>query len=386
MAEVRGILLFQYLHKERTKMNTLFSLWISIQQKLFPWLNEVLDPLTEKEKEFVRIAELAEVDKHIGPYRWVGNGRKPKDRKGMALAFIAKAVWNFPTTLALIEFLKASRNLRCLCGWEQVRDLPSESTFSRAFDEFSQGKLPQIIHEAMVKKHLSEKLAGHVSRDSTAIEGREKPVLKNKADGVGSDEPKRGRGRPKKGEPKVEKAPKRLDLQPNRSLDENLADLPQLCDVGAKKDSKGHIKTWIGFKLHLDIMDGDIPVSAYLTSASVHDSQVAIPLAQMTQQRITNLYDLMDSAYDAPQIKGFSQHIGHVPIIDQNRRRGEVLPMDPAQAVRYNERSSAERVNSNLKDNYGGRFVRVRGAAKVMAHLMFGLVALTAAQLFQLLE
>ncbi len=60
--------------------------------------------------------------------------------------------------------------------------------------------------------------------------------------------------------------------------------------------------------------------------------------------------------------------------------------MDPAQAVRYNERSSAERVNSNLKDNYGGRFVRVRGAAKVMAHLMFGIVALTAAQLFQLLE
>jgi len=60
--------------------------------------------------------------------------------------------------------------------------------------------------------------------------------------------------------------------------------------------------------------------------------------------------------------------------------------MDPAQAARYNERSSAERVNSNLKDNYCGRFVRVRGAAKAMAHLMFGIVALTAAQLFQLLE
>jgi hypothetical protein len=89
----------------------------------------------------------------------------------VALAFIAKAVWNFPTTLALIEFLKASKNLLCLCGWEQVRDLPSESTFSRAFDEFSQGKLPQIIHETMAKKHLSEKLAEHVSRDSTAIEG-----------------------------------------------------------------------------------------------------------------------------------------------------------------------------------------------------------------------
>jgi hypothetical protein len=191
MAEGRGIMIHQSFYKGWTTMNTIFSLWVSIQQKLFPWLNEVLDPLTEKEKEFVRIAELAEVDKHIGPYRWIGNGRKPLDRKSAALAFIAKAAWNFPTTLALIEFLKASKNVRCLCGWEQVRDLPSESTFSRAFNEFSQGKLPQIIHEAMVKKHLSEKLAGHVSRDSTAIEGREKPVLKNKADVVESDEPKR---------------------------------------------------------------------------------------------------------------------------------------------------------------------------------------------------
>jgi hypothetical protein len=49
---------------------------------MFP-IHEVLDPLTEKEKEFVRIAELAEVDKHIEPYRWIGNGRKPLDRKGV---------------------------------------------------------------------------------------------------------------------------------------------------------------------------------------------------------------------------------------------------------------------------------------------------------------
>ena len=59
--------------------------------------------------------------------------------------------------------------------------------------------------------------------------------------------------------------------------------------------------------------------------------------------------------------------------------------MEPAKAVRFRERSSAERVNSNLKGNYGGRFVRVRGAAKVMAHLMFGIIAMTAKQLFNML-
>jgi hypothetical protein len=129
-------------------------------------------------------------------------------------------------------------------------------------------------------------------------------------------------------------------------------------------------------------MDGDVPVSAVLTSASVHDSQVAIPLAQMTAQRVTSLYDLMDSAYDAPQIHAFSGRLGHVPIIDPNPRGGEKVPLAPAQAERFKERSAAERVNSLLKERYGGRWVRVRGAAKVMCHLMFGLVALTATALF----
>ncbi len=59
-----------------------------------------------------------------------------------------------------------------------------------------------------------------------------------------------------------------------------------------------------------------------LTSASVHDSQVAIPLAQMTAQRVTSLYDLMDSADDAPQIHAFSAQLGHVPIIDPHPRNG----------------------------------------------------------------
>ncbi len=49
-----------------------------------------------------------------------------------------------------------------------------------------------------------------------------------------------------------------------------------------------------------------------------------------------------------------------------------------AEAVRYRERSTVERANARLKDEFGGRFVRVRGNAKVMCHLMFGVLALTA--------
>ena len=50
----------------------------------------------------------------------------------------------------------------------------------------------------------------------------------------------------------------------------------------------------------------------------------------------------------------------------------------------YNERSAAERVNGHLKDDFGGRYVRVRGHAKVFCHLMFGVLALTIEQLMRL--
>ena len=366
-------------------MGTVSSIWQTIQHTLFPWLEQELDPLTEKEQEFVRVIELAEIQKHMSPYRWRGIGRKREDRLAILKAFVAKAVYNLPTTKALLIYLHDSKNLRRLCGWESKGDIPSESTFSRAFEEFSLGGLGQKIHEAMVKQHAGPKLAGHVSRDATAIEVREKPVRKEPKASKES-KPKGKRGRPRKGEVKVAKDPKRLDLQPCRSLVENMADLPTRCDVGTKKNAKGYKTSWIGYKLHLDSIDGDIPVSAILTSASLHDSQAAIPLAQMTAERITSLYDLMDAAYDAPQINAYSTALDHVPIIDTNPRRGEKKEMDPAQAVRFRHRSAAERVNSTLKDNYGGRFVRVRGALKVMTHLMFGLIAITATQLFRLLE
>ena len=120
-----------------------------------------------------------------------------------------------------------------------------------------------------------EKLAGHVSRDSTDIAAREKPVKKKSDESVA--QPKRKPGRPRKGEVVAPRPPKRLDLQPARTLADNLKDLPCQCDVGTKKNSKGYKESWTGYKLHLDCDDGDIPVCTLLTCASLHDSQAAIP-------------------------------------------------------------------------------------------------------------
>ena len=182
------------------------------------------------------------------------------------------------------------------------------------------------------------------------------------------------------------------------SLTAMLAELPRHCDVGAKRNAKGYQETWVGYKLHIDTADGEIPITCVLTAASVHDSQVAIPLATMTATRVTNLYDLMDSACHVPEIEQHSRSLGHVPIIDINPRRTPGLKQELAQEakrqrlvghrmaedVRYGERSTAERVNGGLKDNHGGRTVRVRGSDNVMCHLMFGVISFTLQQLLRL--
>ena len=271
--------------------------------------------------------------------------------------------------------------------------MPSESVFSRAFAEFSDTQLPQRTHAALIRNTHHDRLVGHLCRDSTAIEAREKPAAKEKTPPL----PKRKPGRPNKGEERP-KVLKRLDRQAAMTLPAMLDDLPTDCDVGMKKDSKGYKSTWVGYKLHLDVADGQIPISCLLTSASLHDSQAAIPLATLSAERTTNLYDLMDAAYDAEPIRQHSRSLGHVPLIDTNPRRDKALAEElrtearrlqrigfqlPEQA-RYNERTAGERVNGRLKDEFGGRHVRVRGASKVMCHCMFGVLALTADQLVRL--
>ena len=118
----------------------------------------------------------------------------------------------------------------------------------------------------------------------------------------------------------------------------------------------------------------------------------------MTGQRVTYLYELMDSAYDAHHIHAHSRQLNHVPIIAVHGRRGtkkssqlpKVFPDQPtpqltwAQQERYKIRTMSERVNARLKDEFGANHIRVRGPAKVMAHLMFGVLALTVDQWLRL--
>ena len=380
---------------------TLSTYWLHVQEALLPWLNDTTcGPLNEHHKELVTVPGMARIEAFLPG--WPGlPGRPLSERTALARAFVAKAVFNFSTTRLLIEMLSADKTLRRLCGWQRAGEVPGEATFSRAFAEFAASALPSRLHEALIQDTHANRLVGHISRDSTAIEAREKPAQSGKPEPV--PEPKRKRGRPRKGEIRPAPPPSRIERQPGMaqrgmSAAAMLADLPQARDVGAKRDAKGYQETWTGYKLHIDTADGEIPISCVLTAASVHDSQVAIPLATITAGRVTNLYDLMDSAYDVAVIKQHSRDLNHVPIIDINPRATPGLKQEladeakrlrrvghrMAEQVRYGERSTVERVNGGLKDNHGGRTVRVRGPAKVMCHLMFGILSFTVLQLVRL--
>jgi len=374
-----------------------------LQTGLFPVLQEELGELSEPAKRLVAILEMIPLARFVPSGRgWIG--RPSKDRLAIASAFVAKAVYGLSTTRQLLEALHSDPPLRRICGWSESRQVPHEATFSRAFEEFARMELPQFVHETLIRETQKDRLIGHIARDSTAIEARERfpetpqqaaaqPAPAKKKRG-----PKPGRRGPHKrhpgGKPKYQpKSGTRMHRQRRMSLPEMLADLPTGCSLGVKT-SNGHQSYWTGYKLHLDVADGQIPISAIVTGAGLHDSQVAIPLATMTAQRVTSMYDLMDAAYDATEIMEHSRSLGHIPIIPAVKRGRKDSPEGVhaarqftwAEADRFRERTMVERVYGRLKDEFGGRDIRVRGARKVMAHLMFGVLALTADQLMKLVS
>ena len=342
----------------------LIKLLTQLQCELFPELEEhFLEKLSDTDKDFLKIIEL------FRPYLFSaclenshGPGRPGYSRLSLLLAFIAKSVYGISTNHLLVYYLKADQLMRKLCGFDQRWEIPSEATFSRAFAEIAQSNIMQTLLEELVVEQLGGEFIFHISRDSTAIEAREKPVKKAHDDEA--HKPKGKRGRPRKGQERP-KEKTRIEKQQHRNLEENLNDLPPVCcDRGTKRNAKGHTTSWNGYKLHLDVVDGDIVVSAHLSSASLHDSQLAIPLSQITGQRINSCYELMDSAYDAQPIHEFIKQQGRIPIIDPNPRRMKIpIVLDDDRKQRFKHRSSVERVNGTLKDRFLGRTIWVRGAS-----------------------
>ena len=202
--------------------------WQTIQHELMPELRNAAGALTPKLEQVVHTLEWVRIEEFVRS-TWGGCGRPEHDRGMLANAFVAKAVLGLPTTVGLIERLAMDRALRRICGFPMWKKLPDESTFSRAFAEFAEAGLAERTHAALVKDTLGDRLIGHISRDGTAIEAREKPAKK-----VGMPKPapteKKKRGRPQKGEIREVK-PGKLEQQQGK-LQEQLERLQAASGYG----------------------------------------------------------------------------------------------------------------------------------------------------------
>jgi hypothetical protein len=351
--------------------------WTLCQRSLFPVVEEELRPLSRKHQFLVSAFAMLELDDASTP-RTGRRGRPAHDRQAILRAFLAKSLFNLATTRQLLDLLAVDGNLRRLCGWETAKSVPSEAVFSRAFAELAGSGLLERVQQRVVQDVLGQRVVGHVVRDATAIEVREKPVRKAKP-----EEPKRRPGRPRKGEPAKPKP--RLERQPGMSLEQMIEELPKDCDRGVKIGTDGLKHRWVGYKLHWDVSDSEIPLSCILTSASTHDSQAAIPLATMTAQRVTACYELMDAGYHSEHIQAYCEGLGHVVLIpDVERKNKPAAQMEPARQQRYQLRGLIERLNGRLKDEFGANHIRVRGHRKVLAHLMLGVLMLAVDQVLRL--
>jgi hypothetical protein len=384
-----------------TQRAGLLQRWFLIQEEILPDLGREVEGLTPRLEKLIHTLEWARIEAFVPG--WQGVGRPPADRGALANGFVAKAVLGLSTTVALIERLTVDRALRRICGFSRWKKLPDEATFSRAFAEFAESRLAERVHEAVIKAHLGSELIGHISRDGTAIAARERPIKPaptpvetlptaqavlpdtTSAPEVPAPVLPVKRGRPRQGEIREPKRT-RIEQQRRQTLTQMQDDLPRACDRGTKCNAQGYKVSWNGYKLHIDTADCGVPVAAILSSASMHDSQAAIPLSRLTAARVTNLYDVMDAAYCSAALRAHCKDLGHVPLIDHNPRGGKKIEFDPAEAVRYNERTVAERMNARLKDEFGGKHIWVKGNSKVMSHLMFGLLVLTVDQLMRLLQ
>jgi len=369
--------------------SNLSKMWIKIlnlENCLFPEIKEQLGTLSTKEEKLIKILDFAQIEKNVTV---VTITNTPKDRVEIARAMIAKSVYNMQTTRDLIDRLKSDRVLRVLCGWRYKNNIPSEAKFSRVFKELSDLNIAQKTHEKFVKEYLSDMLFMYNATDATKIPLREKPIKVEKEEKL-----KNKVGRPKKGEKREPVKSKILEQQQNmKTTDEMLTLVSTACGVGVKQNSKGNREVWIGGKLHISAVDGDIPIVAFYSGANVHDSSVALPLMNEASRRVQYLYDLQDAGYYSKIIEEFSKKLNHKPIIDINPGNSKVLKEQiqlqkeekekfelfnlpqSSNIHHYNQRSMVERVNKYLKDNFGCNTIYYQGATKVASVLAFGILS-----------
>jgi hypothetical protein len=249
--------------------------------------------LMEECKTFLYVLRVLEDVQNplIGTY--AGTGRRPYRYQFFVRGVPAKCFFKIDATTQFIHRLQTDSNLRLLCGFEKIL---VKSTFSRNFAALSETAVMNVTLDRLVKEAHTGQVMCRVNRDSTVIQqGREKP----------EKEEKKRRGWSQKGEIRPPKPETAIEKQVYEIVEDSLKNIDTACAHGCKKNSHEVTRFWTGYKWHLDVSDTGFPLSAFVNGTNVHDSQLAIPLEKMTENKVFFCYSFMDAAYDCSVIDSF---------------------------------------------------------------------------------
>ena len=352
---------------DRYEGGKIHRLWRELEQGMFPFMMNEVGELTEKNRLFVAVCEAVVEPESFAYAKWKGVGRPPSDRMAIFKAFLYKSVHDVPTTKELVERLRLEPQGRRLCGWTWPEDVPCEAKFSEANGEFAVRGFSDGWFDGFVRAFVGGDGRKSVCYDSAPMPVRAKAANRKRVlEELDPDQPEPGN---------------RLGWQLWQDADTALAELPQDCDWGTKRDAHGKPRHWKGGKVHAAVTDDGIPVAIAYTSASLHDSQAFIPLMRKATDRVPHVHDLADAAYDSWTVVASSVMEGNEPVIDCNRRRaGDAPKMTAAEREDYKARGNDERFFAHLIDAHGGRHVRVREPRKVWQHLMYGVLVIAVEQ------
>ena len=346
---------------------------LALQSLLFPsdaFTSCLFRQPSARELEFLQYFQTVRSLLSSDERRMLGRHHR-RGRNGYALTSILgimllKLLYQMRTMKQTLLLLRENGNLKDMLA---ITEVPSEATVSRLSREVERIVDPSSLHGRVVQAYaesLGRLAVGHLSIDSTIVEAREKPVKTR----IPRAKTLEKRGRKAKGSVEEQQHRERQARHEQEriaylqeSFEASLGKLELRCSVTAKQNSKGKKQWFIGYKAHLATDDYGVPMSFAVTGASVHDSQVAVPLMKKTRETADFLYALLDKGYVSPVINDYVDMIGRKAIIDRRAYKGVVAdPLDPASQKRYAARTTVERTNSELKDGYLPDVIYKRGS------------------------
>lgn len=264
----------------------------------------------------------------------------------------------------IIRKLKNSEEFRLLCRFTGSDRTPSEASYSRLISTLHRSEVLEKTQDELVRKAIGETFVSgkHVAVDASAVDAwdcqhddqaAKRRATRRKKSGkvlqveqlqvetdITSDlevevapEPKakRGKGRPSKAEseqirkereereanlPIFEKKVADMLAYSHDELQKAMPRDPAFC---AKKNSKGNLTSWYGFKANVLVdTDSQYILNGLFCSANLSDQRLAVVLLKGLKEKFPTFqigHVMGDKGYDSTPIYQLIREIGAYPII-----------------------------------------------------------------------